>query len=159
MNLDRLKLFVEIVERGSISEASRRVNLTQPAVSRNLKCLEEELGAALFERVGHRLMLTAAGRALLPQAKGLLTQVEQAEREVRRRAERRYFDVRLGAIHSVMTYALPEVLITLREAFPELEIKLTGGRTQGLLALLNEDGLDLALVAGAGAPPRARPRA
>ena len=66
MNLERLELFLKIVDTGSVSGAGREANLTQPAVSRSLKLLEEEIGSDLFDRQGRGLLLTAAGRALIP---------------------------------------------------------------------------------------------
>lgn len=156
MNLERLKLFVEIVESGSISEASRRAHLTQPAVSRNLKCLEDELGTALFDRTGHRLVLTSAGRALLPSARLFLAQAQQIERDVQRAASQKYFDLRLGAINSVLTFLLPEALRALKKKLPDLHIKLFGARTQALLGKLQGDELDLILVAHHGEPPAQR---
>src|SRR2546430_343915 len=104
MDLDRLNLFLKIVDLGSMSEAARAVHLTQPALSRSLRQLEEEVGAELFDRRGRHLVLTAAGRALVPRARALLAASEQARIEVSRSAERAYFDVRLGTVDSVATF-------------------------------------------------------
>jgi DNA-binding transcriptional LysR family regulator len=156
MDLQRLRLFLAVVESGSISAAARAVHLTQPAVTRNIQLLEESLGVALFDRRGRRVVLTPAGRALVPRARGLLEQVERAALEVGRVAERRLFDLRLGSVDSIVSHLFARVVVPLREAFPALAIKLTTGRTAELLARLERGELDLAVVAWSGEPPGAR---
>ena len=104
MDLDRLHIFVKIVDAGSMSAASRLVHLTQPALSRNLRLLEEELATDLFDRVGRRLVLTPAGRALLPRARALLAQASTVARDIERIAGRQYFDLRVGTVDSVATF-------------------------------------------------------
>lgn len=156
MNLDRLTVFVKIVEAGTMSAAAGLVHLTQPALSRNLKLLEEELGAELFERRGRGLVLTAAGRALLPRARALLAQASTVAKEVERVVGRRYFDVRIGTVDSVATFLFPDVVDPLRGAWPELGIKFATGRTADLLRRVSADELDLVIVAWSGEPPVAR---
>lgn len=156
MNLDRLTIFVKIVESGSMSAAAALVHLTQPALSRNLKLLEEELAAQLFERRGRGLVLTAAGRALLPRARALLAQASTITKEVERVVGRRYFDVRIGTVDSVATYLFPKVVDPLRDAYPDLGIKLATGRTADLLRRVSADDLDLAIIAWSDEPPVAR---
>src|SRR5262245_39462356 len=152
MDLERLSHFLRIVEAGSLSAAAHRVHLTQPALSRNLRLLEEELGTPLFLRQGRGLVLTAAGRALVPRARVLLDEADAVARDVGRTAERDYHDLRLGAVDSVATYLLPGVLTRLQEAFPRLAVKLVVGRTASLLDRLRGGALDLAVVAHSGPP-------
>lgn len=156
MNLDRLTQFVQIVDCGSMSAAAKRVHLTQPALSRSLKLLEEELGAPLFNREGRRLVPTAAGRALLPRARAILAQIDDATREVARTAVRDYHDLRIGTVDSVATWLLPPALPALVAAFPGLHVKLHTARTASLLQRLASDALDVALVAWSGPPPLER---
>ncbi|MEZ4269286.1 MAG: LysR family transcriptional regulator [Myxococcota bacterium] len=156
MNLERLTIFVKIVEAGSMSAAAGLVHLTQPALSRNLKLLEEELAAQLFERRGRGLVLTAAGRALLPRARSLLAQASTITKEVERVVGRRYFDVRVGTVDSVATYLFPKVVDPLRDAYPDLGVKLATGRTADLLRRVSADDLDLAIIAWSDEPPVAR---
>jgi DNA-binding transcriptional LysR family regulator len=156
VNLERLTIFVKIVEAGSMSAAAGLVHLTQPALSRNLKLLEEELAAQLFERRGRGLVLTAAGRALLPRARSLLAQASTMTKEVERVVGRRYFDVRIGTVDSVATYLFPKVVDPLREAYPDLGVKLATGRTADLLRRVFADDLDLAIIAWSDEPPVAR---
>ncbi|HEY4460911.1 MAG TPA: LysR family transcriptional regulator [Pseudonocardiaceae bacterium] len=87
MTLDEVEAFVCIAEVGGFTEASRRLHRTQPAISRRIHELEDSLGAALFERVGRRVTLTDAGRALLPYAQAALAAIQDGERAVRDRAD------------------------------------------------------------------------
>src|SRR6185295_16635479 len=109
MDLDRLRLFLAIVRSGSMTAAARAVHLTQPAVSRSVQLLEDAIGAPLFVRAGRSIVLTAAGRALVPRAEALLDDEARLRLEVQRSAERDYFDLRLGVIDSVASGLLPEV--------------------------------------------------
>jgi LysR family hydrogen peroxide-inducible transcriptional activator len=153
MNLERLRLFLQIVDSGSMSAAARAVHLTQPALSRALKLFEEEIGVALFARRGRALVLTPGGRAMVPRGRALLADSDRVAREVGRSAERAYFDLRLGTVDSVATYLLPRVVPALRRAFPDLAIKLSTARTASLLGRARSGDLDVVIVAHSGPPP------
>ncbi|MCA9520414.1 MAG: LysR family transcriptional regulator [Myxococcales bacterium] len=152
MNYDRLALFLHIVDTGSVTAAARRAHLTQPAVTRNLKALESDLDLQLFERRGRGLVLTPAGRSLVPEARELLERTDRIKRRIARTAERGYFDLRLGTVDSVATYLLPELVAPLRERFRGLGLKLFTARTASLLEQIETERLDLAIVASSGAP-------
>jgi LysR family transcriptional regulator, nitrogen assimilation regulatory protein len=152
MNLDRLDLFLKIVDTGSVSGAGREANLTQPAVSRSLKLLEEELGADLFDRQGRGLLLTPAGRALIPCARQLVRDSQRARLQVQRAAGDAYFDLRVGTVDSLGTHVLPRCLGALQAEHADLKLKLWMGRTQSLLERVERGTLDLAFVAYSGPP-------
>ena len=152
MNLERIELFLKIVDTGSVSAAGREANLTQPAVSRSLKLLEEDIGADLFDRQGRGLLLTAAGRALIPCARQLLRESERARQQVQRAAKDAYFDLRIGTVDSLGTHVLPSCLTRLQDSHPELKLKLWMARTQSLLERVDRGTLDLAFVAYSGPP-------
>jgi DNA-binding transcriptional LysR family regulator len=152
MDPDRLRLFLQIVDAGSMSAAARSVHLTQPAMSRNLQQLETQIGAPLFDRRGRHLALTAAGRALVPRARALLGSIDRAVREVNRCAEREYFDVRLGTVDSVATFLVPRLVEGLRAELPDLVIRFSTARTAALLDRARAGELDLVVVAHSGPP-------
>src|SRR6478752_1181026 len=152
MNLERIELFLKIVDTGSVSGAGREANLTQPAVSRSLKLLEEEVGADLFDRQGRGLLLTPAGRALIPCARQLVRDSERARLQVQRAAGDAYFDLRVGTVDSLGTHVLPRCLGALQVEHPDLKLKLWMGRTQTLLERVERGTLDLAFVAYSGPP-------
>jgi DNA-binding transcriptional LysR family regulator len=152
MNLERLQLFLKIVDTGSVSAAGRESHVTQPAVSRSLKLLEEDIGAPLFDRQGRGLQLTAAGRALIPCARQILRESERARLQAQRAAKEGYFDLRIGAVDSIGTHILPSCLPVLLREHEDLKIKLWMGRTQSLLERVDRGSLDLAIVAYSGPP-------
>lgn len=152
MEFERLRLFVSIVEEGSLTGAAKRHHITQPAVSRSLKLLEEHLGVDLFARVGRGLQITPAGRALLPRAHEVLQRVQHVEREVQLAARHELFNLRLGATDSVATYLLPEVVAPLRVAHPALELQWSARRSAELLGAVREGELDAVVVAAINAP-------
>lgn len=156
VQLEKLSIFLQIVDTGSVSAAARLVHLSQPAVSRNLQQLEDDFGVSLFEREGRGLRLTAAGRALVPEARAILSRFEALRKSVRGTAERSYHDLRLGTVDSVVSFLFGHLVAPLRDAFPELGLKLTTGRTAQLLERVANDDLDLALVAYSGVPPAER---
>lgn len=151
MNLDRLQLFVEIIDRGSLSAAAREVHLSQPAASRALARLEEEFGVELFDRVGRGLELNAAGRVFLPRAREILAAIETIHDEVSEIAERGIYDLTVGTVDSLGTFVLPGAITELRRQFDEIPIKVRTMRTTDLLARLGDD-IDLAVVAWSGEP-------
>lgn len=152
LELDHLKLFLHVVDTGTVSGASKVAHLTQPAVSRALKVLEDDIGAALFERQGRGVVLTAAGRALVPRARAVLQGVEAATRTVRQVAERGYSDLRLGAVDSVASYLVPRVFGPLQGRFPELQCKLRTARSAALLEQVAQGTIDAAVIAWSGPP-------
>jgi DNA-binding transcriptional LysR family regulator len=152
MNLERLQLFLKIVDTGSVSAAGRESHVTQPAVSRSLKLLEEDIGAPLFDRQGRGLLLTAAGRALIPRAREILRDTERAREQAQRAAKEGYFDLRIGAVDSIGTHILPACLPALLRAHADLKIKLWMGRTQNLLERVERGSLDVAIIAYSGPP-------
>src|SRR5262245_23972710 len=83
MTLDELESFVCIAGGAGVTEASRRLHRSQPAISRRVRQLEQGLGARLFERFGRGVRLTDAGRALLPHAEAALAAVRDGERALR----------------------------------------------------------------------------
>src|SRR5882757_9709619 len=147
LNLDQLRTFVAVVERGSFTAAAKELNLTQPAVTHQVQELERRFKVALVERLGKRAHLTPAGEQLIEHARQLL------DEDVRTRASMRKFDggwmgrVRIGTSATVLMYALPPILKKLKADHPELEINLKAGLTAGTLELLRSNALDLGLCA------------
>jgi DNA-binding transcriptional LysR family regulator len=82
MSFDQLHSFVTIAEEGALVRAARRLHVSQPPLTRKLRSLEDELGAALFERTARGVQLTPAGEALLPRARRVLQEVAEAKAAV-----------------------------------------------------------------------------
>lgn len=143
-----LSTFVCIADSGSISSAARRLGLSVPMASRHLRALEEELGAALVRRTTRRMDLTAAGAELLPQARRVLAEVEEARRVVRPGTQAGGL-LTISAPVSFGLARLSPLVPKLLTKHPQLSLDLRfDDRAVDLLG----DGIDLAVRVGL-APP------
>jgi len=146
LNLDQLEAFATVVELGGFSAAAARLNLTQPAISFQIRQLERRLGARLLERIGRRAQPTAAGRALLPHIYRIEETVAGAVEAMADHAHGGAGRVRIGTGATACIYLLPPILNELRRRFPLLEIVVRTGNSPDILRLLEENVLDVALV-------------
>ena len=146
-NLDQLRAFVEVVERGSFTAAAKQLNLTQPAVTHQVQELERRLNVTLVERLGKRAHLTEAGEKLIEHARSLLEADSVARVAMRRFANGWLERVRIGTSMTMLMYLLPPILRQLKTAHPQLEIRLKAGLTTTTLQMLKMNALDLGLCA------------
>lgn len=147
MHLRHLTAFVAVAESLNFSRAAEELHVAQPAVSQQIRALETELGVTLFDRIGKRVSLTDAGRALLPYARQILSMVEAAENEVRERSQLKRGKAILGAPPTVSTHVLPARLMQFRQVWPGLEVTLREAGTETLLSQIEEGKVDLAIIA------------
>jgi DNA-binding transcriptional LysR family regulator len=147
LNLDQLRAFVEVIERGSITAAAKELNLTQPAVTHQVHELERRFDVALVERIGKKTYLTEAGEKLLEHARQLLDEDERTRSAMRRFGDGWLERVRVGTSATVLMYALPPILRQLKTDHPQLEINLKANLTATTLQLLKANALDLGICA------------
>jgi DNA-binding transcriptional LysR family regulator len=143
MELRTLGYFVAVADAGSVSAAADVVHVTQPAVSRQLRQLETELGLELFARAGGRLHLTAAGRQFLPHARDVLRQADEARAAARSYAAGRLERLTIAAPTTTLTDVIAPFLATLRPDDP-MPTVLESDPRAACAAL--RDGADLAIV-------------
>lgn len=130
MNLHHLAVFHAIAETGSISAASQRLYISQPALSRELKDFEARLGVTLFERMPRGMRLTHAGEVLRDYANRLFDISRMAESAMREIADARQGLLSIGASNTVGTYLLPRMLAVFRRANPGVRIAMYVGNTE-----------------------------
>lgn len=153
LNLDQLLTFATVVEHAGFTEAAARLGLTQPAVSMQIRNLEERFGVRLIERVGKRALPTAAGRDLLPFVRRLRDEADAAVAHMMSHRAGDVGRVRIGTGATACIYRLPPLLAALRADHPGLEIIVVTGNTPDILDAVEAGTLDLALVT----MPAARP--
>ncbi len=122
--LQDIRSFVKIAELGSFHEAADVLHLSQPALSRRIKKLEEGLGTPLLERTTRRVSLTSVGRDFLPKARRLLDDFEDSILSIRELAERQTGQVTLACIPTAAFYFLPSVIRLYTEQYPKIRIRL-----------------------------------
>lgn len=145
-NLDHLQTFADVVRLGSFSAAAARLNLTQPAISLQVRQLEQKLGVRLIERVGRKATATAAGRELLAHAGTIDMAVNAALETVAQHSRSVTGRVRIGIGATACIHFLPPVLAELRKRYPLLELVVNTGNAPDMLRDIEENRLDIGLV-------------
>jgi len=143
MELRQLRYFVAVAEDGNISRAAKRIFLTQPALSRQIKSLEDEIGQCLLERQAHSIRLTPVGEALLREARELLQHAEQVVERVR--AAGSGVRLRVGYAPSLAAGLLSAAVENFTQAHPNARVELFDLSTEEMLEGLENDKLDVAL--------------
>lgn len=139
-----MRCLVALSELGSISLVAERLHLSPPAIHKQLKILEGELGVRMYEKIGRRLQLTQPAEILLPYVKDMLAQYNSALSALEEWKGLKRGIVRIGTGPS--TYILPAILKRFRRANPQVEILVETGNTPVLLDGLGRGSLDLALL-------------
>lgn len=124
MNVSQLRTFVEVIDRGSFSEAARAMGLSQPAVTMQIQGLEADLGATLLERRYRRVDLTEAGRSLLPTARKVLSELEGARVAIDRLSDTVGGHLELAVSTTPGQYILPRLLGSFLHTYPEVSVSL-----------------------------------
>jgi DNA-binding transcriptional LysR family regulator len=138
-----LRAFLAVAETGGMTSAARQLNLTQAAVSQQIRRLEEQLGRRLLERGRGAMRVTADGERLLPRAQRLL--VLNDEVMALMTTPEHEGEVRLGVPHDIVSGFLPPVLKSFDRAWPRVRVSLEVGTTHTLLAALERGEVDLTL--------------
>jgi DNA-binding transcriptional LysR family regulator len=141
-----LSTFAQVIELGGFSAAAQRLNLSQPAVSLQVRQLERRLGVRLVERVGRRATATAAGLDLLAHARRIESAVADAAEAMAVHAGGTVGRVRIGTGGTACIYLLPPIVRVLRQRFPSLEIVVSTGNTPDVLKGIEANAVDVGLV-------------
>ena len=147
MEFHQLRYVCAVAETGSFSRAAERCQIAQPSLSQQVLKLEEDLGAKLFDRLGRSVRLTEAGRAFLPHARSILSQMESARSSVADTCADVRGSVAVGAIPTIGPYLMPRYTTAFARKYPEAKLRIVEDTTpvlvEGLLAL----SIDVAILA------------
>jgi LysR family transcriptional regulator, hydrogen peroxide-inducible genes activator len=143
MELHQLRYFVAAATSGTFTRAADRCGVTQPTLSEQIQKLEANVGRQLFDRLGRRVVLTAAGEQFLPHAEGVLAAVAAAERSV---TDPQTETLRVGAIPTIAPFLLPAACRQFAETHPKVKLILREERTEHVVAAVAAGELDVGLM-------------
>ena len=146
MDLRRMEMFRAVAEEGSFTKAAERLHVSQSAVSRQVKLLEEELGGVLLHRGPRQVALTAAGELLLKTAHRVERELQDALSQIGEARALQRGSLSLAGGMTVCMYILPRVLKRFRSLYPRVELSVSSAPTATLLERLRRRELDLALL-------------
>ncbi|AJW45781.1 LysR substrate-binding domain-containing protein [Ralstonia mannitolilytica] len=144
-DLRQLRAFTTIVSAGSLGRAAEILHVTQPALSRIIKRLEDEVGAPLFDRHAKGMQMTAIGEALLPHAALLQREADYAREEIDAMRGLAKGTIRVGAVGSIASHVLPLAVGTVVARWPNLRVEILEGVWDRLAEGLVKHEIDLAL--------------
>jgi DNA-binding transcriptional LysR family regulator len=147
LNLDQVRTLIEVIARGSFTDAAKHLHLTQPAISQQIRELENRCGLQLVERVGKRAIATPAGRELIAHGRRIIADSEHALASVRFHKDGAAGRVHVGTGPTALVYLLPPILRKMREDHPNIEIIVTTGTTHTISQALLANEIDLGLTA------------
>lgn len=147
MEIRQLKAFLAIAEAKTFTAGARRVNVTQAAISMQIRQLEDEVGLQLFTRTPRRVILTEAGEYLLERARKILREHDSALAEIAEVAGAEYGRLRIGTASGTFAMSqLPSILHRLKEKFPRSELTVSSGTSHRLVDQMMHGELDSAFV-------------
>jgi LysR family nitrogen assimilation transcriptional regulator len=146
MELRSLTYFVRVAELGSITRAAAHLHLAQPALTRHVQRLEEELGVALFTRANRGVRLTEAGQKLLDGATRILRDVERTGDEIRAQDAHPSGRIILGVTPTLCPVLVPDLFAAMRAEFPRIELKVMHAGMIRLEEFLIDGRVDIALL-------------
>lgn len=148
MNLHHLAVFYAVAETGSIAAASRRLHVSQPAVSRQIRDFEERLETVLFDRLPRGMRLNVSGDALAAYARRIFALERQAETTLAELQNLEIGYLAVGASTTIGNYLLPSVLAKYNHQYPGVHVTLEINNTEVIQQQLVEDRLDVGLTEG-----------
>ena len=146
MDIKLLRNFVEIVDSGSLTAASKKLFIAQPALSNQLKALEKEMGTLLIERNSRRQKLTDAGRLFYDRAKSIILMENTLVKEVRDVEDGNVGTLKLAVIQSAEMALLREVIPTFEENWPKVRFEIQEKESDVILSLLEDGIADVGIV-------------
>src|SRR5687768_10104497 len=144
MELRHLRYFIGVAEEENVSRAALKLHVSQPALSRQIRDLEDELGFSLLERSAKSVRLTEAGRSFLTEARAVLRRAEEAVGAARSIASGG--ELHVGYAPSLTARILPQTLRAFQAELPKVRVRLHDFSTEEMLAGLREGKLQLAFV-------------
>ena len=148
MNFRRLEIFYETAKNLSMTEASKKLYITQPSVSQAIKELEEEINSKLFDRIGKKLYLTHEGEIFLIYTRRILNLYEESNKILSEINDGERGKIYLGASSTIGTYILPEIMNNYCNDYKNIDISLKIGNTESMESLVLNNEIDFGFIEG-----------
>ena len=146
MELRHLRYFVRVAETENVSRAALKLHISQPAVSRQIRDLEDEIGFPLLKRVGKSVRLTEAGRVFLTEARAILKDTDEAVLKARVVGGKRDTELHIGDFPLLAARIMPRLLRKYQQAMPNVQVKLHDWPVEKEIAAVREGQLQIAIV-------------
>jgi LysR family transcriptional regulator, low CO2-responsive transcriptional regulator len=146
MNLDQIRNFYEVAVHKSFTLAAEKLYRTQPAISTQVRILEEELGEKLFDRIGKRICLTQAGEILFPYAERLLNLHDEAKLAITELNTTPKGKILIGANEATCIYVLPQIFALFKKKYPEVQISIYRNFSKKVVDKISVNQLDFGIV-------------
>jgi len=146
MDINALQAFIEVARKESFSLASETLFITQPAISKRIAALEDDLGVQLFNRINRKVTLTDAGQKLLPKAKALVDELNDMRRYATSLSDEIKGELLIGTSHHVSMHRLPPILREYRRQYLDVHLDMTFGESDIMCKLVERGEIELAIV-------------
>lgn len=146
--LGKYRVFLAVAEAGSVSEAARRLFISQPAVSADIASLEASLGTALFVRSRRGVRLTEAGGILRDHVKSAFSLLDAGHRRLRELADLEGGSLRIGASDMTLRFYLLDHIAAFHKAYPGIRLTVTNAPTPRTLSALSDGSIDFGVISG-----------
>lgn len=145
MEIQQLEYFRMVAEMQHMTHAAETLNISQPALSKSIANIEQEIGVPLFDRRGRSINLNRYGKLFLESVEIILSEFEKAKEEIGGLVKPGYGEVALGFIHTLGMQVVPELMAHIPEKYPNMEFSLTQASSYNLLRGLEDGTIDLIL--------------
>jgi DNA-binding transcriptional LysR family regulator len=146
MDFKKLQYFVEIANLGSFTKAAEKLLVAQPAISKSIQKLEDELQLTLFDRSERAVALTPEGQALLVHARAILSRVEEAHKEMEELRGLEKGEIRIGLPSMFGSYYFPQIITEFKKKYPALNISVVEEGTIEVVKLLDRKEVDIGFI-------------
>lgn len=144
----RLRVFYAAAKNLSFSKAAQELYITQPAVTKHIRALEEHYEVLLFERAGNKITLTPAGQIMLEHVELILGEYQNLSYAMHRLSNKHVGQLRLGASSTIAQYVIAPYLAAFLEHYPDAQVSLINGNSREIERALTEHDIDLGMVEG-----------
>jgi DNA-binding transcriptional LysR family regulator len=144
----RLHVFYTVSQKLSFTKAAEALFISQPAVTKHIKELEEQLGTPLFKRNGSNITLTTAGEILVRHTRQIFKTYEAMENELAELSDAVSGNIRIGASTTLAQYVLPKILALFKASYPDIQFTFASGNSEVIEQMVMAEEIDIAIVEG-----------